>query len=200
MPRIEAETVAEHRHLREASILAAARSLLLETGPKAVTPGAVANKVGLGRTAIYKYFACSEDLLERIIDDSFAAWLATVTSAVDQAPDTASKIDAYVTTSLSLGTGGAHHVAELASAALTSDRARLASRHRELSAPLTAVLEQSSLQHPAIVADLIDGMIGRAIRKVDQGMPSKLIADTTLGVIRRALDTNQSNNAARGQP
>ena len=195
MPRIQAETVAEHRHLREATILASARSLLLELGPKGVTADAVASAVGLSRTAIYKYFTSSEDILERIVDDSFADWLEVVTVAVDEAPDAARKIDAYVITSLSLGVEGAHHIAVLAGGLLSDDRTGLTTRHSELTAPLTNVLEQCSVQHPAIVADLIDGVLGRAITQIDAGVPIELVTDTTLGLISRALDLDHANNA-----
>lgn len=190
MPRIQAETVIAHRLQRESAILAAAQVLLLEHGPRAVTPSAVASAVGLTRTAIYKYFASSEDILRRIVDDSFATWQSAVATAVDGHLETAGKIDAYIATTLSLGADGAHRIAVLAGGRANDDdaRTRLAERHQNLSTPLADVLRHEGIANAALIADLIDGVLGRAIAQIDAGAPDGLVIDTARAVIKRALD------------
>ena len=63
MPKIEAGTVAEHRAMREQQVLQAAADLLVDGGPQALTPAAVAKRAKISRTAVYHYYPSSADLL-----------------------------------------------------------------------------------------------------------------------------------------
>ena len=63
MPRIAAPTVAEHRDMRRASLLAAARDLLREGGSSALTMGALASATGLSRPTVYEYFPSTDAVI-----------------------------------------------------------------------------------------------------------------------------------------
>jgi AcrR family transcriptional regulator len=196
MPKIEAETVAAHRRQREEMILDAARRLLVEQGPAAVTPAAVADAVGFTRSATYRYFGSGSAILSRIVVDSFASWHDAVTAAVDAAADPPARIEAYVRATLALAAAGEHRVAVLAGGFPHDDQARdgLARRHQALTEPLRGALEQHGVTEPALVADLIDGLLGRGIARIDAGAPLATVTDTAMSLVRRALLLRDTSN------
>ncbi len=56
MPKIEADTIAEHVARREAAVVEAAARLFAEHGVPNVTLGQIATEVGIARNSIYRYF------------------------------------------------------------------------------------------------------------------------------------------------
>lgn len=69
MPRISAPTVAEHRQQVQLKIFTAWASLIAERGYDALTLADVAAAAGVGRTAMYNYYADKESLLL-----AYASW------------------------------------------------------------------------------------------------------------------------------
>lgn len=63
MPRIWADTIDGHRRQVNDAILDAAASLIAEHGPLSVTMSAIAERAGIGRATLYKYFADVESIL-----------------------------------------------------------------------------------------------------------------------------------------
>ena len=63
MPRIRAETIAEHRALTRSQVLEAAKELIADLGSAEITLGEIASAVGIGRTTLYEYFADRDDVL-----------------------------------------------------------------------------------------------------------------------------------------
>src|SRR5210317_1746714 len=108
MPRIDAPTITEHRDQRRAALLAAGHELVLSGGPRAVTMTAVAARAGLSRTAVYEYFASTEDLLAAVLGERMTAWTADVEGALAAAEDPRDKIATYVRVSLELIKDGSH--------------------------------------------------------------------------------------------
>ena len=74
MPRIDAPTVAEHRDMRRASLLAAARDLLREGGSGALTMGALAQATGLSRPAVYEYFPSTDAVIAHLVVEELRRW------------------------------------------------------------------------------------------------------------------------------
>jgi len=113
-----------------------------------------------------------------------------VGDAVDAARTIADKVDAYIDTTLSLGANRAHRIAVLAGGRPNNDdsRSQLTQRHHQLSEPLVNVLEQQSIEHAALLADLVDGVLGKAIAQIDAGAPIELVTNTARAVVKRALD------------
>src|SRR5690606_39369464 len=56
MPKIEADTIAEHVARRETAVVEAAARLFAEHGVPNVTLGQIATEVGIARNSIYRYF------------------------------------------------------------------------------------------------------------------------------------------------
>lgn len=190
MPRIAAPTVAEHRANQEHTLLTAARELLLAGGRAAVTPAAVGAATGLARSSVYKYFRSGDEILERIVDEAFAAWAAAVRDAAAQAASPDSRVEAYVQSTLALAGAGAHRIAVLGAAVPGDDagRERLARAHRELAAPLRAALVERGDPDPELTAALVDGALGRAIDRLDAGAPFEHVRSITASFVRRALE------------
>ena len=101
MPRITAPTVIEHREQQRRALLDAARAIISETRT-APTLAATAERAGLARSSIYRYFASSEQLLEAVVADVLPTWTDTVHSRVEAATTPGEKIWAYIGANLDL--------------------------------------------------------------------------------------------------
>lgn len=202
MPKIDAPTVAEHRANQERALLDAARELLLADGRAAVTPAAVGAAAGLARSSVYKYFGSGEEILTRIAAEAFADWGARVSDAVAGAADADGRVDAYVRTTLELACSGAHRVAVLGGG-LPRDagaRERLAQAHRDLAAPLVAALAERGHADPVLTAELVDGVLGRAIDQLDAGRPAEDVVPATVEFVRRAIGITAAATRSSRQP
>lgn len=71
----------------ESEILAAARDLLAEKGERAVTMRAVAERVGITATAIYRHYRDKDALLEEIAGEGFKALEARCRAASEASRD-----------------------------------------------------------------------------------------------------------------
>ncbi len=63
MPKIWADTIDTHRQQVNGAILDATAELIAEHGPLQVTMSAIANRAGIGRATLYKYFPDVESIL-----------------------------------------------------------------------------------------------------------------------------------------
>lgn len=63
MPKLWSETVETHRHEVREAILETTAHLIEERGPLAVTMSEIAEKTGIGRATLYKYFSDVEAIL-----------------------------------------------------------------------------------------------------------------------------------------
>lgn len=64
MPRIWSDTIKEHRQEVHDAVLDAAGTLAFEVGLAGVTMSAVAEKTGIGRATLYKYFPSVDAILQ----------------------------------------------------------------------------------------------------------------------------------------
>ena len=63
MPRIWADTIDRHRRQVNDAILDATAELIAEQGPLSVAMSAIAERAGIGRATLYKYFPDVESIL-----------------------------------------------------------------------------------------------------------------------------------------
>lgn len=189
MPRIAAPTVAEHRANQERALLDAARNLLLTEGPQAITPAAVGAAAGLARSSVYKYFRSGEEILARIVADSFAEWTVQVRDTVERAETAEGRIEAYARTTLSMAASGAHRIAVVGGSLArdTDAHAKLVHAHDELLAPLREALADHGNSDPDLTASLIDGALGRAVELLDAGHPPAEIIPKAVAFVQRAV-------------
>jgi AcrR family transcriptional regulator len=84
MPRIRAESIAEHKEMTRREILDAGATLFRSQGYSDTSLGDVAAFVGVGRTTLYEYFTDKEDILVHIVEDRIPA---VVDDILDDLPE-----------------------------------------------------------------------------------------------------------------
>ena len=171
MPRIDAPTIAEHRDQRRASLLAAGNELVLAGGPRAVTMTAVAARAGLSRTAVYEYFASTEDLLAAVLGERMTAWTADVEGALATTRTPQEKVATYVRVSLELIKDGSHGLLVLLSAETlpTHVRRQLSELHATLAAPLNSAVAELGVPDVDLATRYVQGVVEAAARRVAPG-------------------------------
>jgi len=171
VPRISADTVAEHRANRLRALLDAGRDLVTENGPEALTLAALARRVGLSRPSLYEYFRSKEELVAAIVTDELPEWTRHLERAVATATGTPAQIEAYLRTELEIITDGRHSavVALSAHALPETSRTQIRDEHERLLAPLVRVLRDANATQPELRALLVHGMVEAASRAVSPG-------------------------------
>lgn len=95
MPRIRADSIAEHKALTRRQVLEAAQDLIAEVGSAEISLGEIAAAVGIGRTTLYEYFTDRDDVIASLVEDELpgvvAALLAGVPPGLDP-PDTLAEV------------------------------------------------------------------------------------------------------------
>jgi AcrR family transcriptional regulator len=82
MPRIRAQTIAEHKQLTRRDILDAARANFLEFGYPDTALGDIALDAGIGRTTLYEYFPDKEAILIELVDEELPTLLDDILSTI----------------------------------------------------------------------------------------------------------------------
>jgi len=77
----------EHKELRAASIIEAARTLGLAKGVRAVTLTDIATEAGLNKSAVLRYFETREEIFLRLTAEGWTRWAALLRDALDGASD-----------------------------------------------------------------------------------------------------------------
>lgn len=187
MPRIDAPTVAEHRAQQRRAILDAARALLAEHR-RAPTLAATAQRAGLARSSIYRYFASQEELLAAVVADVFPAWAATIRSRVEEAHGPGEKVWAYVRANLDLFTSPEQDVATALGEVVDPGilREPVEAFHAELRRPLVAALAELGEPRPDLAADVVEAAILPVARALTAD-GSTLDPDDARAVLRRLL-------------
>lgn len=166
MPRISAETVAEHVERQEAAVFEAALRLFLERGYTAVTLADIAGEVGLKRNSLYRYFPDKAHILIRWLQRELPEQAAESERLLGGPGEPVDRIQDWATHQLDYARRPEHRlVAALPEVARDLDaaaRGELADSHRRLLAPLDGVLAETGLgdrAERAAVARLIWGLV-----------------------------------------
>lgn len=72
---------------RRAEILRVAQEMLDELAPAEITLNALSRRLGLAKTAIYKYFRSREEILLRVLLDDIAEWAAQLVGTFEEGTD-----------------------------------------------------------------------------------------------------------------
>jgi AcrR family transcriptional regulator len=164
VPKISAPTVAEHRAQRLRALLEAARVLVAEQGPEALTLSALAAQVGLSRPSLYEYFRSRDDLVAAMVEDELPRWIAELEAEVRRHTTPSDRIAAFVRTQLRMLTDGRHSaLVVLTSHALgPAATERVMAEHSRLFAPLLSALTDLGVDHPELRAHLVHGIVTAA--------------------------------------
>ncbi|MCW3843767.1 TetR family transcriptional regulator [Micromonospora yasonensis] len=98
MPKLWDETIEAHRRAVHDSILNATVELVAERGALTVTMSQIAEKSGIGRATLYKYFPDVQAILLAWRDREVAAHLAQLAEARDRAGDPRARLEAVLDT------------------------------------------------------------------------------------------------------
>jgi AcrR family transcriptional regulator len=185
VPRISAETVAQHVVQQENAVFDAAIRLFLEHGYANVALGDIAAAVGLKRTSLYRYFPDKAHILAQWLRRELDAEAATSARLLGGDGEVAARIERWVDHQLAYARRPEH---TLVTAAPEADRAldaatraELADGHRRVLAPLGELLRASGLS-PAEAKATTTLLFGMVRAAVDADPTPALRAQLSAGV------------------
>jgi AcrR family transcriptional regulator len=181
MPKIETQTLSQHRDWRRSQLIDAAAAIALESGGEAVTVAAVAARAGLSRTSVYEYFASSADLAADLIIDELNSFAQELKN-ISEAGDTPVKaIDLWIEGSLQYIADGRHLLAKALNAIdLPRNRsAAIGAAHGALLAPLRSKLEELGISDINFALTLIQSTTDGASRRIESGDDAELVISST---------------------
>lgn len=186
MPRISAPTVAEHRDQQLRTLLDSARAILGETSA-APTLAATAERAGLARSSIYRYFSSVDDLLAAVVADVFPDWAGKVRARVDVAATPADKIWAYICANIDLFASSERDVANALSKVVDPHvlKEPMEAFHTQLQAPLVEALAELGEARPRLMAETIESALLHVARGLGTPPEAPLGKKEALGLLRR---------------
>lgn len=143
MPKLWNETIDAHRLAVREAILDATGHLVAEQGLTAVTMSQIAERAGIGRATLYKYFGDTEAVLLAWHERHLTAHLAQLTELARQPGTAAQRLEAVLTGFAFLSHHRQQHGAELSALLhrgehVTSVQQQLAGLIRDLLAEVAA--------------------------------------------------------------
>jgi AcrR family transcriptional regulator len=187
MPRIDADTVVEHRAQQHDAILDAAEELLLADGYEGLSFRLLGERAGLARNSVYRYFTSTDDVVAALCERDMPRWLMLIEAAMATAPDLAGKTTAFVATQLELVVGGHHRLAGVLQEAPLGPgaRARINALAYQPATLLEEELRSAGHAQPEVTAQLVQGLVGAAVRMLHAGRePAEVTAETAQTAVR----------------
>jgi len=171
MPRIETETLAQHRDWRRNQLIEAAASIAIESGGAAVTVAAVAQRAGLSRTSVYEYFGSSADLIADLVLEELNNFAQYLQEAVADTDQPLASIEAWIQSALIYIADGRHLLAKALNAtSLPQERtAAIGSAHRALLAPLVSGLTAMGIQDTQRALLFIQAITDASTKRIEVG-------------------------------
>jgi AcrR family transcriptional regulator len=171
MPRIETETLAQHRDWRRNQLIEAAAGIALESGGSAVTVAAVAQRAGLSRTSVYEYFGSSADLIADLVLEELNNFAHYLRDAVADTEEPIESIAAWIESALTYIADGRHLLAKALNAtSLPQERtAAIGSAHRALLAPLVTGLTAMGVKDTQRALLFIQAITDASTKRIEGG-------------------------------
>ena len=134
MPKLWNDTIQAHRRAVREAAIETTTALVAERGLRAVTMSEIAERTGIGRATLYKYFPDVESIVSAWHEREISAHLAQLVAARDQANGAAARLTAVLETyALVANQSRGAHDPELASLLHRDERvARAQHRVREM--------------------------------------------------------------------
>jgi AcrR family transcriptional regulator len=171
MPRIETETLAQHRDWRRNQLIEAAASIALESGGAAVTVAAVAQRAGLSRTSVYEYFGSGSELVADLVIDELGTFAATLNEAVSDCSDPRCVVSCWIKGALEYIADGRHLLAKALNAtSMPQSRAQqIGMAHRVLMAPLVKAVEELGVKDTQRALSFIQAITDASTKRIESG-------------------------------
>ena len=173
MPKIIGESLASHRELTRARLFEALGSLMGEQSFESITMSQIAERAGVGRTAVYNHFADKEVLLLAYMREVTSEFARILTQRLDAEPDPLMRLRIYVRSHLQMI--GRYHV-----------KAGMGLR-RQMSGQGASHLHD----HAGIVGELLIGILDEAM---ERGL---IVEQHTLGAVHLIHATLQGQRLPR---
>jgi len=171
MPRIETETLAEHRDWRRSQLIDAAASIAMESGGAAITVAAVAQRAGLSRTSVYEYFGSGSELVADLVIDELKSFAQTLNSAVADCTDAQCVVTCWVKGALTYIADGRHLLAKALNAtAMPQSRSQqIGMAHRALMAPLVKAVTDLGVKDSQRALSFIQAITDASTKRIESG-------------------------------
>ena len=171
MPRIETETLAQHRDWRRNQLIEAAAGIALESGGAAVTVAAVAQRAGLSRTSVYEYFGSGSELVADLVIDELGTFATTLNEAVSDCADPKCVVSCWIKGALEYIADGRHLLAKALNAtSMPQSRAQqIGMAHRVLMAPLVNAVEELGVKDTQRALSFIQAITDAATKRIESG-------------------------------
>ena len=173
MPKIIGESLASHRELTRTRLFEALGSLMGEQSFESITMSQIAERAGVGRTAVYNHFADKEVLLLAYMREVTSEFARILTQRLDAEPDPLMRLRIYVRSHLQMI--GRYHV-----------KAGMGLR-RQMSGQGASHLHD----HAGIVGELLIGILDEAM---ERGL---IVEQNTLGAVHLIHATLQGQRLPR---
>lgn len=108
MPKIIGESLASHREMTRARLFEALGSLMGEQSFESITMSQIAERAGVGRTAVYNHFADKEVLLLAYMREVTGEFARVLTQRLEAEPDPLMRLRIYIRSHLQMI--GRYHV------------------------------------------------------------------------------------------
>lgn len=171
MPRIETETLAEHRDWRRNQLIDAAASIAMESGGSAITVAAVAQRAGLSRTSVYEYFGSGSELVADLVVDELHSFAETLNTAVADCADAQCIVNCWIKGALTYIADGRHLLAKaLNSTAMPQSRGQqIAMAHRALMSPLIKAVTELGVKDSHRALSFIQAITDASTKRIEAG-------------------------------
>ena len=171
MPRIETETLAEHRDWRRSQLIDAAASIAMESGGAAITVAAVAQRAGLSRTSVYEYFGSGSELVADLVIDELKSFAQTLNTAVADCTDAQCVVTCWVKGALTYIADGRHLLAKALNAtAMPQSRSQqIGMAHRALMAPLVKAVTDLGVKDSQRALSFIQAITDASTKRIETG-------------------------------
>ena len=171
MPRIETETLAEHRDWRRNQLIEAAASIAMESGGAAITVAAVAQRAGLSRTSVYEYFGSGSELVADLVIDELGSFANTLNAAVADCTDEQCIVTCWVKGALTYIADGRHLLAKALNAtAMPQSRSQqIGIAHRALMAPLVKAVTDLGIKDAHRALSFIQAITDASTKRIESG-------------------------------
>ena len=173
MPRIAADTVAEHHAQQRQALLRAVRELIVETGA-IPSMAAVGRRTGLARTSIYQYVDSADGLVTAVLAEVLPEWTHYVRAQVAAAASPAERVWAYVRANVELMGRPEQILTHTLMRAMdpAALHGPLSEFHTELQIPLREALTAFGEPEVEAMASMIDSMIVQASHRSAEAPPA----------------------------
>ena len=171
MPRIETQTLAEHRDWRRNQLIDAAASIAMESGGAAITVAAVAQRAGLSRTSVYEYFGSGSELVADLVIDELGSFAETLNAAVADCADAECIVTCWVKGALTYIADGRHLLAKALNAtAMPQSRSQqIGVAHRALMAPLVKAVTDLGIKDAHRALSFIQAITDASTKRIESG-------------------------------